>query len=208
MTGAKGGREHWDKAYAAKGEAQVSWFQEVPLQSLDLLRGLGLSSETSVIDIGGGASRLVDALLAEGVRDIAVLDLSQAALDLAQERLGAAAAQVEWIPADVTTWRPARTYDFWHDRAAFHFLTHPDDRRAYVDRLCAALAPGGHAVIATFAPDGPERCSGLPVMRYDAQALTGVLGPSFAFLEERRETHTTPWGSSQAFQFSAFLRSA
>ncbi len=124
----------------------------------------------------------------------------------ARARLGDAARLVEWIIADVTKWRPARQYDIWHDRAAFHFLTAPEDRSAYVERLLAAVKPGGHAIIATFAPDGPERCSGLPVMRYDAASLADAVGPSFALTAERRHLHTTPWGSAQAFQFAVLRR--
>lgn len=162
-----------------------------------------------MIDIGGGASRLVDALLGAGWRSITVLDLSSAALEAARQRLGKAADTVEWIRRRrYAVGRPARPFDIWHDRATLHFLTDPDDRAAYVERLAMALKPGGHAIIATFAPDGPERCSGLPVMRYDPATLAATLGPSFRLIEERRHTHTTPWGSTQAFQFSVLRRTA
>lgn len=197
---------HWDNAYQSKGEAGVSWFQEYPAISLELIRQCGAGPGSSVIDIGGGASRLVDALLGEGLRDIAVLDLSAAALDAARARLGAVAASVDWIVADITQWRPSRTYDIWHDRAAFHFFTEPADRDAYVARLHVAVEPGGHAIISTFASDGPERCSGLPVMRYDPAALAQVIGPTFQLVNQRRHVHTTPWGSTQAFQFSVLRR--
>ncbi|PWJ85063.1 methyltransferase family protein [Pseudaminobacter salicylatoxidans] len=199
-----GRQAHWNEAYATKGEKGVSWYEDAPMPSLDLMRQCGATAKSSLIDIGGGASRLVDALLAQGMHDLAVLDLSAAALDVAEARLGAAAAQVEWIVSDITAWQPARTYDFWHDRAAFHFLIRPEDRAAYVERLHAAVKPHGHAIIATFAPDGPEKCSGLPVMRYDPQALAGVIGPHFQLVDERRHVHTTPWGSTQSFQFSVF----
>lgn len=197
---------HWDNAYATKGEAGVSWFQETPALSLELIRQAGAGPASSIVDIGGGASRLVDALLREGVGSITVLDISPAALDAAKARLGAAANAVEWIAADVTQWTPERRYDIWHDRAAFHFLTEADARAAYVERLRGALKPGGHAVIATFALDGPERCSGLPVVRYDPAGLAAVLGPSFALVDQRRHVHATPWGSTQSFQFSLLKR--
>ncbi|SDI93754.1 Methyltransferase domain-containing protein [Bradyrhizobium sp. Rc2d] len=197
---------HWDNVYATKGEAEVSWFQSSPTTSLDMIRAANPDHGAAIIDIGGGASRLVDALLQDGYRDIAVLDLSANALDVAKKRLGAAASAVDWIVADATTWRPAKTYDLWHDRAAFHFLTDPRDRAAYVERLRSALAPGGHVIIATFAPDGPERCSGLPVQRHDSASLLAELGAEFELIEARRETHHTPWDSTQAFQFSRFQK--
>ena len=197
---------HWDSTYAAKGEMGVSWFEDAPALSLELIRRRGATKESSLIDIGGGASRLVDTLLGEGMHDIAVLDLSATALDAAKTRLGTASQNVEWITADITAWQPMRTYDFWHDRAAFHFLTEPHDRSAYIARLCAVVKPQGHAIIATFAPDGPERCSGLPVMRYDPAALARMVGRPFRLVDQRWHVHTTPWGSAQAFQFSVLQR--
>lgn len=197
---------HWDKVYATKGEAEVSWFQDRPTISLDMIRAANPDHRAAIIDVGGGASRLVDALLQDGYRDIAVLDLSANALDAAKKRIGAAASKVDWIVADATAWRPAKTYDVWHDRAAFHFLTDPHDRAAYVERLRAAIAPGGHIIIATFAPDGPEKCSGLPVQRHDSASLAAELGPEFELVETRSEVHHTPWNSTQAFQFCRFRR--
>ena len=197
---------HWDSVYATKGEAEVSWFQDSPTISLDLIRAAAPDHGAAVIDVGGGASRLVDALLQDGYRDVSVLDLSANALDATRKRIGAAAATVDWIVADATTWQPAKTYDVWHDRAAFHFLTDPRDRAAYVERLRSAVAPGGQIIIATFAPDGPEKCSGLPVQRHDSASLLAELGPEFTLVETRRETHHTPWDSTQAFQFSQFRR--
>jgi trans-aconitate methyltransferase len=199
-------QSHWQKTYSDRGETGVSWFEQRPEVSLDLIARIGATAASSLIDIGGGASRLVDALLDAGWRSLAVLDISNAALDAARDRLGAMASQVDWIVADVTQWRPGRTYDIWHDRAAFHFLTDAADRAAYVERLTTAVKPGGHAIIATFAPDGPERCSGLPVMRYDSAMLAAAIGPAFRLVEERRHGHTTPWGSTQAFQFCALRR--
>jgi trans-aconitate methyltransferase len=197
---------HWEKVYASKGETEVSWYQDSPAISLDMIRTANPDRNAAIIDIGGGASRLVDALLEAGYRDISVLDLSANALEAAKKRVGAAAATVDWIVADATTWRPAKGYDVWHDRAAFHFLTDAADRAAYVTRLRLAVAPGGQVIIATFAPDGPEKCSGLPVQRHDSESLAAELGPDFALVETRSETHHTPWHTTQAFQFSRFRR--
>jgi trans-aconitate methyltransferase len=197
---------HWDKVYATKGEAEVSWFQDSPAISLEMIRAAGADHGAAIIDIGGGASRLVDALLRDGYRELTVLDLSTNALDAAKRRLGAAASMVDWIVADATTWRPVKAYDVWHDRAAFHFLTDPRDRAAYVERLRSAVALRGHVIIATFAPDGPEKCSGLPVQRHDSASLAAELGPEFELVETRSEMHHTPWNATQAFQFSRFRR--
>jgi ubiquinone/menaquinone biosynthesis C-methylase UbiE len=196
---------HWNTAYRDKGEDGVSWFQDAPDVSLELIASIG-GPKNSLIDIGGGASRLVDALLAAGVPTVTVLDISQASIDLARARVGDVASQVEWIVSDVTHWQPSRTYDVWHDRAAFHFLTDAADRQAYVANLERAVTPGGHAIVATFAPDGPERCSGLPIKRYDPQSLAETVGPGFVLVDSRRHVHTTPWGSTQAFQFSVLRK--
>jgi trans-aconitate methyltransferase len=201
-------QHHWEKVYTTKGESEVSWFQETPALSLELIALVGAMRESAIIDIGGGASRLVDHLVSRGFQDLTVLDLSAAALASARSRIGSKAAQVRWITADVTLWQPQRSYDVWHDRAAFHFLTEPNDQAAYVARLRRALRVGGHAIIATFAPEGPERCSGLMVSRYDADALAATLGAGFELIDTRRHDHTTPWGSVQKFQFSTFRRSA
>jgi SAM-dependent methyltransferase len=200
-------RAHWQNVYATRRETEVSWFQATPSVSLDLIRSLGALPRLAIIDVGGGASRLVDALLDEGCTELTVLDLSEAALSAARARLGDRAAGVQWVTADVTRWEPQRQYDLWHDRAAFHFLTEAGDRAAYLERLSRALPPGAHAIIATFANDGPERCSGLPVVRYDAQALARTLGSCFALVETRREDHLTPMGTTQRFQYSVFRRS-
>ena len=195
---------HWEGVYTTKRENEVSWFQDNPAPSLELIAAVGATPATAIIDIGGGASRLVDGLLAKGFRALAVLDLSGAALKAAKSRLGAQAEKVDWIVADATLWEPTEVYDIWHDRAAFHFLTEENDRVAYVERMKKALRAGGHAIVATFAPDGPERCSGLRVMRYDAETLGQTLGQEFDLIETRRHSHTTPWGSTQSFQFSVF----
>jgi SAM-dependent methyltransferase len=199
-------KTHWERVYTTKGEREVSWFQENPAPSLELIGLAGLSTDASIIDIGGGASRLVDALTKRKIGKITVLDLSAVALDAARERLGEKGADVKWVVADVTTWEPSQTYDLWHDRAAFHFLTDASDRSAYVGNLKKAVRPGGHVIIGTFASDGPERCSGLPVMRYDAGDLGAILGTGFDLMDSRRHDHTTPWGAVQRFQFSTFRR--
>jgi trans-aconitate methyltransferase len=197
---------HWENVYTKKGENEVSWFQENPAQSLELIAELGAGPDTAIVDIGGGTSRLVDSLVAKGFWAVTVLDLSEAALKTAQARLGQGAQSVRWLVADATTWEPSQEYDLWHDRAAFHFLTEEKDRAAYVTRLRRALKVGGHAIIATFALEGPEKCSGLPVVRYDAASLGQVLGPEFKFGHTLRHEHATPWGSQQAFQYSVFRR--
>ena len=199
-------RAHWQNVYETKAENEVSWYQESPIPSLDLIAATGLPGDAAIIDVGAGASRLVDSLLEKGFRQIAILDLSAKALEQTKKRLGRRADGIDWIAADITTWEPSRTYDLWHDRAALHFLTDPADRDAYVTRLKKALRPGGHVIIATFAPDGPERCSGLPVIRYDPETLARTLGPGFELVESRRHDHLTPGGNTQRFQFSRFLR--
>jgi len=203
-----GRQAHWQGVYKTKGEQDVSWFQESPAISLDLIRATGTGVDASVIDIGGGASRLVDALLDLGYQDVTVLDLSEQALATATARLGSRAAKARWVVADATTWQPSRSYDVWHDRAAFHFLTDPNDRAAYAERVKQAVRHGGHVIIGTFALDGPERCSGLPIVRHDAASIGAVLGRSFDLVETRRHDHQTPMGTTQRFQFSRFRRNA
>ena len=197
---------HWEEVYTTRDETEVSWFQDSPLPSLELIEQVKPAKNTDIIDIGGGASRLADGLLERGFRHLTVLDISQAALDLACLRLGRRASEVQWIAADVTEWPPSRAFDIWHDRAAFHFLTDPADRAAYVARLNEALRPGGHAIIATFAEDGPDKCSGLPVNRYDTEALSRELGAAFALVQSRRHDHATPSNATQRFRFSVFQK--
>lgn len=201
-------QDHWQTVFSSKGERDVSWFQERPDVSLEMIAATGIGRDAGIVDIGGGASRLVDALAAQGFAHVAVLDISEAALATVRTRLGAPAANVQWIAADVTRWQPAQSYDLWHDRAAFHFLTAAEDRAAYAERVRQAVRPGGHVIIATFALDGPERCSGLPVMRHDAASIGAVLGPAFKLIETRRHDHRTPGGVVQRFQFSRFQRAA
>lgn len=197
-------KQHWDAVYATKGERAVSWFEPSPDVSLAMIEAAGLTRDTCVIDIGGGESRLVDALVERGVTCVAVLDVAREALLRAQTRLGDNAREIAWIDADVTgawSWKDA---DIWHDRAAFHFLTAREDRDKYKQRLEATLKPGGSAIIATFALEGPEKCSGLPVVRYSPQTLLTELGDRFTLVESRSHQHTTPWGATQAFQYSRF----
>ncbi|MDT3685451.1 MAG: class I SAM-dependent methyltransferase [Pseudorhodoplanes sp.] len=197
---------HWQRTYEVKTGQEVSWHQDSPEPSLRLVTAAATSLASSIIDIGGGTSYLVDRLVQRGFRKVSVLDVSSAALAKAQARLGAQASVVDWIAADITIWTPTRLYDVWHDRATFHFMVTEADRSAYLERLRAALARGGHAVIATFALDGPERCSGLPVMRYDPAGLADTLGTEFTLVSSERHLHHTPAGSVQPFQFSVFSR--
>lgn len=198
-------KRHWEQVYRSKRPVETSWYQAEPTLSLDMIGNTGAGPDQGLIDIGGGASLLVDHLLARGYRDLTVLDLSAEALAQARRRLGPEARRVGWLVADVTEYVPARTFRVWHDRAAFHFLTEPADQRRYVEALRAALEPGAQAIIAAFAPDGPTRCSGLDIVRYDADKLTAVLGAEFRLLEERRESHVTPQGREQRFGFYRFL---
>lgn len=201
-------KAHWEAVYERRLPEETSWYQATPGLSLALIANSGLQCDEPLIDVGGGASLLVDHLLAAGYQDLTVLDLSARALERAQERLGTAAARVHWIVADATELRPERTYRLWHDRAAFHFLTEAADRTRYLDALRRALAPDGQLVLAAFAPDGPPRCSGLDVVRYDAVSLAAELGPGFRLQEARREAHRTPQGREQHFGFYRFLRTA
>lgn len=199
---------HWENVYRQKALNRVSWFEETPRTSMALLRAHGLTPAHAVIDIGGGASRLVDALVAQGQAHVGVLDFSGAALAVARDRVQDApgAGRAEWIVADVTRWQPTRSYDFWHDRAAFHFLNEAAERAAYRDVMTQALRPGGIAVIGTFAKDGPEFCSALPVQRHDAESLKAALGPGFTLLAQSRAKHLTPSGAIQRFLFAVFRR--
>lgn len=195
---------HWNTVYTTKGEREVSWFETLPEMSLQMMEAAGLNAQTCVLDVGGGDSRLVDTLAARGLDCLAVLDVSGAALRRAQERLGAKATTPIWIEADVAGDWSLKPMDIWHDRAVFHFLTDADDRARYRRHLHDTLKLGGTAIVATFAMDGPEKCSGLPVVRYDPAALADTLGPGLALTETRRHVHTTPWGAAQSFQYCRF----
>ena len=201
-------KDHWEKVYATKAATEVSWFQPHAQLSLKLIRDAGVPTSASIIDVGGGASTLVDDLLAAGYAAITVLDLSGSALAAARARLGTRAAQVQWIEANVVEAElPAQAYDVWHDRAVFHFLTTEQDRRAYVQAVLRAVKPGGLVIVATFAEDGPTQCSGLPVMRYSAHELHAEFGAPFALLGHDRESHHTPAGGEQRFVY-CFCRKA
>jgi trans-aconitate methyltransferase len=193
-------RSHWQDVYEHRSPEQVSWYQREPGMSVELIRRAGA---TKVVDVGGGASVLVDRLLDLGL-EVTVLDVAEAALERSRARLGERAADVTWVVADVTEWRPEARFDLWHDRAVFHFLTEAGDRAGYRGALVSALAPGGHAVIATFAPDGPERCSGLPVVRWSAEGLAAELG--LELVAREREAHVTPGGSVQPFTWALLRR--
>ncbi|MFN3593982.1 MAG: class I SAM-dependent methyltransferase [Thiobacillaceae bacterium] len=193
-------KAHWERVYASKSPTEVSWFQPHAERSLKLIREAGMAASARIIDVGGGASTLVDDLLAAGYGNVTVLDLSAHALTAARARLGARAQRVDWLEADVLQAAlPRHGYDVWHDRAVFHFLTDPADRRAYVRQVLHAVRPGGLVIVATFAPDGPERCSGLPVMRYDPDGLHAEFGAPFSLLHHEREAHHTPAGKVQQF---------
>lgn len=200
-------REHWERVYQTKQPDAVSWFQERATRSLELIRSVGAPLTANVIDVGGGASTLVDDLLSSGFKNVSVLDLSASALEVARKRLGAAGDGVTWIAGDICTVDlPVQTFDIWHDRAVFHFLTDPADRAAYVRQVMKSVKPGGHVIVATFAPDGPEQCSGLPVARYAPGELHEEFGPSFELLEHMSEEHKTPWGSVQHFVYCHCLK--
>ena len=198
-------RSHWEDVYGRKPGNEVSWFRPHLERSLGWIARLATPSD-AVIDIGAGASTLVDDLLDRGFSDLTVLDVSGAALAVTRTRLGDRAGKVCWIEADITAWRPERRYDVWHDRAAFHFMTTPAHQEAYVAALHAGTRPGALVVIGTSAPDGPDKCSGLPVQRYSAESLAARLGSDFQLLDHAREFHRTPWGSDQAFTFAALRR--
>ena len=199
-------KAHWQGVYERKAEDEVSWYQARPQTSLRLIANTGLGKDAAIIDAGGGASRLVDHLLDAGYTDVTVLDIAGAALEKARRRLGERAAQVQWITADLLTWQPQRQYAIWHDRAVFHFLTEAEDRKRYVEVLKSALGPGGQVIIATFAPDGPEKCSGLPVMRHSPESIAAELGAGFVLLETADEHHVTPAGKVQHFNYARLKR--
>jgi SAM-dependent methyltransferase len=199
-------RGHWEKIYGDRKPEEVSWFQESPALSLELIRQTKVPESGSLIDVGGGPSRLVDHLLDSGFSRISVMDISRRALVHAQERLGARAKRVNWIEADITSFIPGETYDVWHDRAVFHFLTEESDRKKYADCVGRALKSGAALILATFALDGPESCSGMPVRRYDANLLRKEFETDFELLQEAAETHATPWKTDQKFNYFRFNR--
>lgn len=197
-----GDKRHWDAVYTTKPTDRVSWFRPHLDRSLAFLDAAKISPDAGVLDVGGGASTFVDDLLERGYSNVTVLDLSDAALEAARDRLGERASRVRWICADITEVRlPERAYAFWHDRAVFHFLREPAARARYVEAVRRALVPGGHIVVATFGPQGPEKCSGLEVMRFTPEAIHAEFGDEFARIASTTELHNTPWGSEQEFVY-------
>jgi ubiquinone/menaquinone biosynthesis C-methylase UbiE len=195
-------KAHWESVYQTKAVDEVSWYRPHLEVSLGLIEQAALDSGRVVIDVGGGEATLVDDLVARGYGDVTVLDISQAAIDLAKGRLGPSGASVHWITGDITAVElGAARYDVWHDRAVFHFLTSAEDRAAYVRQVARAVRVGGHVIVATFGLDGPEKCSGLDVVRYDAENLHGEFGPKFHLLDSVIELHETPWGTPQQFVY-------
>ncbi len=197
---------HWQSVYQNKEESEVSWFQERPASSIRLIERTGFDHAARIIDIGGGASRLVDYLLDLGYVDVTVLDVAEAALAKARTRLGSRAENAQWLVTDVTRWRPISVFGIWHDRAVFHFLVEAKDRKAYGAAMAAAVSTGGQAIVGTFALDGPERCSGLPVRRYDTKGLEAEFAPWFHTVETFAEDHVTPAGKTQKFLFCRMQR--
>lgn len=193
---------HWDAVYTAKASDSVSWYQPHADQSLQLIAATGVPRSAAIIDVGGGASTLVDDLLASGYQHLTVLDLAESALQTAQRRLGGQGRAVQWIAADITrVMLPVHTFDVWHDRAVFHFLTEPAQRAAYVASVLRSVKPGGHVIVATFAEDGPTQCSGLPVIRYSASGLHGEFGDAFTLVHHHNEAHQTPTRHLQQFVY-------
>ena len=194
-------KDHWQTLYGKRDVTEVSWYQPVPERSVELIRETGLAPPAPILDVGGGASTLVDHLLAAGFTDLTVLDLAPLALAEARQRLGAAADRVHWVAADITAFQPVRRYALWHDRAVFHFLLEAEQRERYLTVLRAAVASGGHLILACFGPSGPSHCSGLEVRRYSAAELGALLGPRFHLERSTLEDHLTPQGHRQQFLY-------
>jgi ubiquinone/menaquinone biosynthesis C-methylase UbiE len=202
-------KNHWENVYSTRSPDSVSWFQRHANKSLAIIKRLGVKKTASFVDIGGGASTLVDDLIDLGYSNLSVIDISGTALGAAKKRLGPLSSQVKWIEADVTELMlPKHSIDVWHDRAVFHFLTSASDRNSYVDAVIEAVKPGGYLIVATFAEDGPEKCSGLPVRRYSASQLHSEFGDSFELLGHERERHETPSGTAQSFVYCYFRKAS
>lgn len=199
-------KRHWEQVYRDKSPLEVSWYQAAPTLSRELIHASGVDRRAPLIDVGGGASSLVDRLLDDGYTDVSVLDISAQALAHARRRLGARAGAVTWLEADITRFEPPVEYRLWHDRAVFHFLADAGDRVRYRTALERGLAAGGQLIIGTFAPGGPEQCSGLPIVQYDAARMQAELGAGYVLLETRGETHRTPSGKDQLFNFFRFAK--
>ena len=195
-------RRHWENVYATKAPNTVSWYRRHLETSLALIERAAESRDASIIDVGGGESTLVDDLLLRGYKNLTVLDVSETAIEVTKERLGPAAEQVRWLTGDIVEIElKQHTYDLWHDRAVFHFLTTPERRLAYVRQVIRAVKPGGHVIVSTFGPEGPTKCSGLEVQRYDAESLHGEFGGEFRLMESSKELHQTPFGTTQQFLY-------
>jgi 2-polyprenyl-3-methyl-5-hydroxy-6-metoxy-1,4-benzoquinol methylase len=193
---------HWEKIYSEKAPNAVSWYRAHLETSLELIGRVASNFSASIIDVGGGESTLADDLLARGYHNIAVLDVSQTAIDVNKGRLGAASDRIHWLVADIAKAELLpNAYDVWHDRAVFHFLTTMDERMAYVRQVAKAVKPGGHVLVSTFGPEGPTKCSGLDVVRYDAKSLHKEFGVRFRLLDSFKELHRTPFGTSQQFLY-------
>jgi SAM-dependent methyltransferase len=199
-------KTHWEQVYSTRKPHEVGWYQAYPEIPLRLIAATGVAKNEAIIDVGGGASNLVDALLENAYSDVTVLDLSAAALEATKARLGASSNQVAWLVADVTLFTPPRTYRVWHDRAVFHFLTDTADRQRYLEAARAALPPGGHLIMATFALDGPPQCSGLDVVRYSPESLQQEVGHGFTLVESFGGLHITPSQGKQSYTFCRFIR--
>jgi SAM-dependent methyltransferase len=199
-------KDHWESVYRKTDHTEVGWFQPHPRTSLNLIAETGVGQHSSIIDAGGGASRLVDDLLDRGFQDLTVLDISQIALQAARARLGQRADLVTWIEEDIISFAPKRRFDLWHDRAVFHFLTKTADRERYVQAVSRSLSPGGHLVIGVFDLAGPKMCSGLDVTRYSATSLSAAFGDDFELRQAANETHTTPGSEEQEYLFCRFQR--
>ena len=197
---------HWDRIYTTKQPTSVSWYEQEPTRSLELILATGLPRDAPVLDVGGGLSNLAARLVALGFSDVSVADISRAALERARAQADAAGERITWIEADVRRHDFPRPYDLWHDRAVFHFMVNDQDRDAYLATLHHSLRPGGHLILATFGPDGPEQCSGLPTARYDARALAAALGSDYLPHAATLEVHETPSGAAQQFLYAHFQR--
>ena len=199
-------KTHWENVYGSKTPLEVSWYQEDSALSLRLIRNAGLDHDAPIIDVGGGASTLVDHLCIDGFKDISVLDVSARALAHAKLRLAEKSCGVKWIESDITDFKPPQQFSLWHDRAVFHFLTAKEDRDSYVKVLKHALRPEGHLIIMAFAIDGPKKCSGLDIVQYDAEKLKTELGGSFELIEKGHQVHITPAAKEQKFAYFQFTR--